>query len=437
LAHPYNKDMAIMYRFRVDLVYAAARRWLVALLLCAVAGCWQEVEYTGPDPASTASAPEASAPDNLPSEPEELPLGAPSTPPIPIADSEQSEATDTSGFANDFADSLTQQTEEPSAASEPGNTLPWPGESSSEPPAEQLATTPPSEQPTDAGSPAEVDKYALPGEPSEEASTLSAPGETAVADPSSAADQTAISPGTPTEPPLADTTTQTESSTEAYPTAAPTNAPSSAATEPSESIGPASESMTAENLLSDATVESANSLAPTTSDSNPRLDAWRLGSKLSLAALSNDRGIASESVEQGLAWCRSLAVNLGTSIGDLPEAGLAGNRPASRQALDYLFKQGQQIGRDLTDTQGAEAAALFEVALKSNLLLVLYTPRSTAAAATADAVSQAARRTQLPADLWKPLMNVVAAKADGPTVRKAVKTFHEAVEHHLAERAEQ
>jgi hypothetical protein len=142
-------------------------------------------------------------------------------------------------------------------------------------------------------------------------------------------------------------------------------------------------------------------------------------------------------VQQGLAYCRSLSDRLETTVADLPEHGLAGGHPASRQVLDYLFQQGQQIGRDLAERQGAEAAALFEVALKSNLLLVLYTPRSTAASAIADAISQAAPRAKLPASVWQPLVNTVIAKADGPQVRKAVKTFHTAVEQYLAERAGQ
>jgi hypothetical protein len=204
-----------------------------------------------------------------------------------------------------------------------------------------------------------------------------------------------------------------------------------------ETSAPAADSAATEIPVNTEPAESDFASEPVADDSNPRLGAWRLGSKLSLVALANDRGIGSDSVAPGLEYCKSLAAKLGGSVADLPASGLAGSRPASRQVLDYLFHQGQQIGRDLTDRHGAEAAALFEVALKSNLLLVLYTPRSSAAGAIADAISQAAPRAELPAGLWEPLVNTVIAKADGFQVRKAVKTFHTAVEQHLAERTGQ
>jgi hypothetical protein len=236
-----------------------------------------------------------------------------------------------------------------------------------------------------------------------------------------------------TEIPAADSSTETSTTT--VTTEAVDALPTTAG--PNDTASPAADSAATEFPAITEPVESDAASELVADDSNPRLDAWRLGSKLSLAALANDRGIASDSVAQGLDYCHALAANLGTSVADLPEAGLANSRPASRQVLDYLFQQGQRIGRDLADRQRAEEAALFEVALKSNLLLVLYTPRSTAAAAIADAISQAAPRAQLPASLWQPLVNTVIAKADGFQVRKAVKTFHTAVEQHLAERAEQ
>jgi hypothetical protein len=393
-------------------------------MLWTIVGCWQEVEYIGPDPATTASVLEAT-----PSEPEELPLGAASTPPAEVAGTTGPEATDTSGFANDFAESLAEPTESSSAEPEAGDTLASEGEESTTVPAsETVVSDPPIEQPSDEQTAANVDKYAI---PASEEGTPPAATDTTGTDQSSAADDTEIVPEAQTELPAADSSSQIAA------TAAPTDDASRATQEPVDDAAPITDSTASETPGASESAASDVTSAPVASDSNPRLDAWQLGSKLSLAALANDRGIASESVQQGLADCKSLAVRLGTTVADLPETALAGNRPASRQVLNHLFQQGQQIGRDLADQQGPEGAALFEVALKSNLLLVLYTPRSTSADAIADAISQAAPRAQLPASLWQPLVKMVTAKVDGADVRKAVKTFHAAVEQHLAGRAEQ
>jgi hypothetical protein len=43
----------------------------------------------------------------------------------------------------------------------------------------------------------------------------------------------------------------------------------------------------------------------------------------------------------------------------------------------------------------------------------------------------------LPATLWQPLVDLLAAKADAAEVRKAVQSFHAEVERHLAPAAEQ
>jgi hypothetical protein len=105
--------------------------------------------------------------------------------------------------------------------------------------------------------------------------------------------------------------------------------------------------------------------------------------------------------------------------------------------LNYLFVQGQQIGRDVAARHGADHASLIEVAVKSNLLRVLYSPGAATTAAISGAIAQAAPRAELPASLWQPLLDLLAAKADPAEVRQAVQSFHAEVERHLSPAAEQ
>jgi hypothetical protein len=162
-----------------------------------------------------------------------------------------------------------------------------------------------------------------------------------------------------------------------------------------------------------------------------------VGSHLSLAALANDRGVAAENVQKWLESAKQHAAVLGITVGDLPETGLAGStQSTSRQVLNYLFVQGQHIGSELAKQHGAEHAALVEVAVKSNLLRVLYTPGSAATDAISDAIARAAPQAALPTDLWRPLLDLLATQPDAAEVRKAVQSFHAEVERNLAPAAE-
>jgi hypothetical protein len=168
-----------------------------------------------------------------------------------------------------------------------------------------------------------------------------------------------------------------------------------------------------------------------------RLDAWLLGSHLSLAALANDRGLAPENVQKWLESAKVHAAALGVPVADLPEKSGIDSQTTSRKVLSYLFVQGQQIGRELARQHGADHAALVEVALKSNLLRVMYSPGSGTTEAISGAIAQAAPRADLPPTLWQPLLDLLAAKADPAEVRKAVQSFHAEVERNLAPAAEQ
>ena len=88
--------------------------------------------------------------------------------------------------------------------------------------------------------------------------------------------------------------------------------------------------------------------------------------------------------------------------------------------IDYLLAQGQRIGRELAKKYGPEQAALFEVALKSNLLVLLYSPGSDATNSISAAITRAAPQAKLPDELWSPLVDRMNKKASLDDVRTAV-----------------
>lgn len=177
--------------------------------------------------------------------------------------------------------------------------------------------------------------------------------------------------------------------------------------------------------------------APKAAASNIRRAAWRLGSRLSLAALAHDRGAAPKDVPQWVDEARYAAKLLGTSVPELPAPAAASDTaPASRQVLDFLVLQYQRIFPELTQQQGPEIAALFEVALKSNTLLLVYRPGSATTNSISAAIAQAAPQARLPAELWKPLVDLLGKQSSLTDVQAAIRQMHNDVDRYLANAAE-
>jgi hypothetical protein len=200
--------------------------------------------------------------------------------------------------------------------------------------------------------------------------------------------------------------------------APPTVPPSTAATTPSPA--PAPTSATPPQPEGDSAHSS-------------RRIAWLLGNKLSLSALANDRGGAEDETAKLFGQAQTLAEMLDVKVGDLPPIRTPAPAIANfDRALQYLFAQGQPIGRALAAKFGDDHAALFELAVKSNILLALYRPHASVAGALSSAIEQAGGRSGLPVKLWQPLMDAMANNAPVDDVRKAVYRMHADVDRFLA-----
>lgn len=448
-----------MYRQIFGQVITAAKFALAVLLATGVTGCWQEVEYTGtvatsPTGASAVTTEDAGA--NLEQTGEELPLVGQSVP-SEMMEPPPAVAAEASGFGNDLADSLAGNDSTLLPQEAVGTGLPWENEATSDPRNESPTpaaadvstttdTTPttiavePTLTPSDNTAAADApptNPFADAAQPGVENGELQATVEPAISQPGDSGAVTADASTAATEA----TATEPVASEAAAPAGdiadlqAPSELPATAAAADSVAEIPVPSDAAGRADELNATGAAPDAMAPSSNASNSRLDTWQLGSKLSLTALANDRGLSAEKVQHGMAYCQQLAAGLGTTVAELPEPGLAtsSGRPASRQVLNYLlFVQGQQVGRELASRHGADHAALFEVATKSNLLLVLYVPGASSASAISEAISQAAPRAQLPAKMWQPLLNLVAARADAAEVRQAIRSFHADVEAFLA-----
>lgn len=186
----------------------------------------------------------------------------------------------------------------------------------------------------------------------------------------------------------------------------------------------------AEQQVASTTSQSASTAEPARST---RRVAWSLGSNLSIAALANDRGAPADRVAAWYDTARQQAKLFEVELAPLPPRPAANAiDPQSTRAMDYLFAEGQTIGGELATQCGDDHAALFELALKSNLLLVRYEPGAPIVKSLSAAVSPAAERAKLPPELCAPLLKLLSESAPAKTVREAVFQLHDEVDHYLS-----
>jgi hypothetical protein len=171
---------------------------------------------------------------------------------------------------------------------------------------------------------------------------------------------------------------------------------------------------------------------------NTRRAAWRLGNRLCLAALANDRGIATEDVPKWFQEAQSMAALLNVAVTELPpQPSILPPEGASPEVLKYLLEHVKSITGRLAADHGAEQASLFELATKSNLLLVYSKSDSSAVTQISRAIATIGPRTGLPPELWQPLVEALTSGAPPAAVRQAVKEMHSNVDEHLAPAVEQ
>lgn len=160
--------------------------------------------------------------------------------------------------------------------------------------------------------------------------------------------------------------------------------------------------------------------------------AWDLGHNLSLAALGNAEGGASSAVESLLAKAKGNGKTFGVTIPDLPPRSTdkASNRA---EALAYLLqKVGGPMGGILKKDFDEEHALLFEISLKSNLLLMLYLPGEKEPQTIANVIRTRSARIGLPEYLTTELLGLVTANADFAKVKNSVFKMHADVSKYLA-----
>ncbi|MGB6537725.1 MAG: hypothetical protein WBF58_17380 [Xanthobacteraceae bacterium] len=152
--------------------------------------------------------------------------------------------------------------------------------------------------------------------------------------------------------------------------------------------------------------------------------AWILGDNLSLAALLYNQGASDDMVGHFLTRAKKIAEIFGVEIKPFP-AKAATSAASSADIIHYLIKgDGAEVGAALSRKYNEEHGILFEVAVKSNLLILLYEPGDSLGRTVAEVIKSRLQSIHLPENLWGGVVTLVNNKASADDLKKGVFKMH-------------
>lgn len=163
-----------------------------------------------------------------------------------------------------------------------------------------------------------------------------------------------------------------------------------------------------------------------------RRAAWNLSSEWSMAAALLAKGRDRDSFGERIDRAADEAEFLGISLPALPSS----DEPTDRveRALQFLLDDaGPEIAGSLKQQYGTDHAALAELATKTHVLLLSYSPKSTSLEPVIDSIRQAAENSDLPDNVWRGLIDLLTERADFKAVKSAIFQLHRDAAAQLAE----
>ena len=159
--------------------------------------------------------------------------------------------------------------------------------------------------------------------------------------------------------------------------------------------------------------------------------AWDLADTLSLAAIANAQGVQKATVDSMFAKASEAGKKFGVTIPALPVN--TGNKISDQaEALGYLLRKvGGPMGGILKKEFDEEHALLFEISLKSNILLIMYGPGESTTDSIVNVIKTRSERIGLPPKLTANLLDLLAAQATYEKVKPAVFQMHRDVAAYL------
>jgi hypothetical protein len=152
--------------------------------------------------------------------------------------------------------------------------------------------------------------------------------------------------------------------------------------------------------------------------------AWILGDNLSLAALLYSQDAPDQMVSDLMTRAKKIADIFGVEIKPFP-AKASTKVQSGVEIVNYLIDgDGAQVGVALAQKLGEEHGILYEVSVKSNLLILLYGPGESLGKSIAEVIRSRLQSINVPENLWIGLVTLVDNKASADDVKKGVFKMH-------------
>jgi len=159
---------------------------------------------------------------------------------------------------------------------------------------------------------------------------------------------------------------------------------------------------------------------------------WQAAGKWSLAAAMFAKQFPAERLEPMLKEANAAAAELGVELPTLPTPA-AGQTPEQAVVAALGGEPATNLVAATAERFGAEAGALADLAIRTNLLLLTYSPRRDDVATEAARLRSIAEGSGLPSDAWTPLAKLLDENAEYVAVRTAIFDFHRRVGSLLGE----
>ena len=159
------------------------------------------------------------------------------------------------------------------------------------------------------------------------------------------------------------------------------------------------------------------------------LAAWLIGDRLSLAAIVYAQGGAEDFTNGQIAGAKQVADSVGVTIPPLPSRGENKVENLAR-TIRYLIKgDGAQLGLALGRKYDQRDAVLFELAVKSNIALIMYSPDDPSA--FPEVIRSRSESIGLPPELWSGVVTAMLNKKSQDDAKHAIIKMHEDVAQYL------
>lgn len=201
---------------------------------------------------------------------------------------------------------------------------------------------------------------------------------------------------------------------------------------PAETTPPA-DSTAAGDLFGESSTDSAATTTVPAATPSQRLLIWQAAGKWSLAAAMIAKQLPAERFEPVRNEADVAAAALELTLPKLPAAN-SGQTDEQAVIAALSGEPAASLVEATSERFGAAAGALAKLAIRSNLLLLTYSPRrdDANAQAAADFVA-AAEASALPVEAWESLAKLLSDRGEFVAVRAAVFELHREVEKLLAD----